>query len=74
MKIRYEAENGKLFDTEQECKQYETEYLAFIERIESALEELKNFCINHYEEDGCDGCPFYEGTDCCRYGGYPHCW
>lgn len=73
MKILYVAEDGKAFETEQECKQYETEHLAFIERIESALKELKNFCLNHYE-DNCDGCPFCEEDGTCRYADFPHYW
>lgn len=68
MKIWYEAKDGKLFDTEQECKQYETEYLAFIERVKSTLKHADSIIDFCKSMEYCEECPFLdEVTGYCKF-------
>ena len=70
MKIRYEAQDGKIFDTEQECKQYEIETAKFVERVKSVIKELRYFCSNTQ----CSNCPFCNKDDICYFTDRPCNW
>ena len=57
MKIVYSAFDGRIFNTEEECRQYEAD---FNEEILGSVRTLKNFCAQF---DSCGDCPFWTGTD-----------
>lgn len=68
MKIIYKAEDGTLFENEQECLKYES-----LNRKKKALEEaiilIRNFCAKME----CPSCPFRDGV-VCRFDGIPESW
>lgn len=67
MKIKYEAEDGTLFENEQECREYEYSKV-MKEKVRSAVDVIKNFCINME----CAGCPYYLVR--CQLDGIPESW
>lgn len=61
MKIKYEAKDGTLFDSEEECKEHEQRN--FIPKeVEDALVILSDFCQYTYKQ--CYPCPFYDRENC----------
>ena len=72
--VRYEANDGKVFDTKYECERYEIE-IADRAKLTTAfntiLDYCKNYAIEHYvdgKNDGCcnDKCPFNTGEYACE--------
>lgn len=68
MEIIFKAFNGKVFDTEKECVEYE---FAQAREIKRMLEKVKDYC-NFYSEKECSNCPFDTRNgcliDCCPFG------
>lgn len=67
--VRYEAEDGKVFDTKYECERYETE-LTDRAKLTTAFNIILDYCekysVEHYINDktySCynDKCPFNDG-------------
>ena len=57
----YEANDGKLFDTKENCMAYESKEI---------LKIIKDCCD---KTEDCDGCPFY-GSGGCMLSGIPCHW
>lgn len=75
MKLCYKAEDGKIFDTVQECTQYETEKLNMMEDTKKFVKRAKSFCEQFY--GNCEGCPFYRERHnyfSCMFDGSPLDW
>ena len=75
MKLCYKAEDGKIFDTEQECIQYETEKSNIMKDTKNFVKRAKSFCRQFYEN--CEGCPFYRKRhdySSCSFNGSPLDW
>lgn len=62
--IKYQAEDGKSFDTEEKCLEYE-ERLLQVKEILNLIPVVKEICS---EQEECSDCPFYAGCGCCRFG------
>lgn len=61
--VIYYAFDGKQFDTEHECREYEKNKKD-LQKTYEAINTLKNFC-NRYN---CSNCPFYNFNDgSCRF-------
>lgn len=73
--IRYEAEDGKIFDTQEECLAHEKD-VKDSKKVTQKFNDIIDYCKEHFtpcEDDGfddwCDNneCPFYNarcGHDC----------
>lgn len=75
MKMCYKAEDGKLFNTAEECVQYEKENLNLMEDAEKFLKRVKSFCELY--SGNCEGCPFYKKHPTyflCMFEGSPLEW
>lgn len=68
MKIIYKAEDGTLFEDEQECRKYEYLYINK-EKFNDAVKLLRDFCANME----CPRCPYRDGVTC-RFDGIPESW
>ena len=67
-KVTYIAFDGKEFDTEMKCREYEENHSKFA-KVRKAIDTLKNYC----RENGCDTCPFFNGG-CIFTGDTPNDW
>ena len=70
IETKYIAENGRVFDNETECREYEEKILTYIEMAR----EIKDMCNKHeYCEDTC---PFYNNGGCKlnHNDDFPHTW
>ena len=57
--IKYEAFDGKVFDSENECRVHE--HYKCNEMIDT-VKQIHEICVNH--DIICTGCPFYDGVSC----------
>ena len=57
--ITYYAFDGKKFDTEYECREYEKSKRD-LQKAYKAINTLKNFCSRYA---ACSSCPFYDFSD-----------
>ena len=67
MKTQYVANDGKIFETEDECKEYEKSntynYSSCDDLLINILRGVKEFCK---KQSGCSDCPLYiESTQKC---------
>ena len=60
--VTYYAFDGKKFDTEMECYEYEENHRDFL-KIRGAIDTLKNYCRKSY----CVNCPFFSSLQGCRF-------
>jgi hypothetical protein len=67
--VRYEADDGKVFDTKYECERYEAE-IADRATLTTAFNTILDYCrsysVEHYIDDNTyscysDKCPFNDG-------------
>jgi hypothetical protein len=68
MQIIYKAEDGTLFENEQECRKYENLYINK-EKFNDAVKLLRDFCANMK----CPSCQYCDGVQC-RLTGIPESW
>lgn len=59
--IKYQAEDGKMFNTKEECEKYETRFQK-VKEILNLIPVVKEICAENGE---CSYCPFYKGFGCC---------
>lgn len=65
MQIMYQANDGKLFTTKEDCLVYENE----VEVMLKVAEKISHLC---QEMSECERCPFYK--DVCQFNGTPCEW
>lgn len=58
----YEANDGKLFDTKDNCLMYE---------YKEVLKTISEICNRRSD---CDGCPFFEEVNGCILNRFPENW
>lgn len=58
--IRYQADDGKMFDNAQDCRNYEAD-IALGEGMKRAFNKILDYCANHVDEEADD----YEGHNIC---------
>jgi hypothetical protein len=74
--IKYQAEDGTIFNTEEECLKYEKE-LSQVKEIMNLIPVVKKICAKNGD---CSYCPFYKGFGCCfgydedSHAGAPCTW
>lgn len=61
---QYQAEDGRVFKTKEECLKYE-EKLSQVKKIIDLIPVVKKICSEHNE---CSMCPFYNDQGYCRFG------
>ena len=59
--IKYQTEDGRLFNTEEECLEYEKE-LSQVKEIMNLIPVVKKICANSGE---CSCYPFWRAFRCC---------
>jgi hypothetical protein len=59
--IKYQAEDGTIFNTEEECLEYEKE-LSQVKEIMNLIPVVKKICA---ENEDCSYCPFHRNFKCC---------
>jgi hypothetical protein len=62
--IHYQAEDGKVFRSKEECLKHE-ERLLQVDKILELIPVVKEICREHLE---CSTCPFYSVRGYCRFG------
>ena len=60
-KVAYVSFDGKEFDTEMECCEYEESRTELME-VHRAIDTLQNYC----REKDCDKCPFFSHLQGCK--------
>ena len=61
-KVIYIALDGKEFDTEMKCREYEENH-SKLAKVRKAIDTLKNYC----RENDCDTCPFFSSLQGCKF-------
>ena len=64
--IKYVADNGKEFNTEEECKAFEESII----NVDNAINTIMNFCKGM----DCDDCRFSGKEDCVLTSNHPNYW
>ena len=67
-KVTYIAFDGKEFDTEMKCCEYEENNRGLI-KVRKAIDTIRNYC----EKNSCSDCPFFNGG-CIFTGDTPNDW
>ena len=61
-KVTYIAFDGKEFDTEMKCREYEEKRRDLV-KVSRAINTIKNYCRKSY----CVNCPFFSSLQGCRF-------
>ena len=61
-KITYVAFDGKEFDTEMKCREYEESRRGLV-KVHRAIDTIKNYC----KDSGCHTCPFFSSLQGCKF-------
>ena len=61
-KVTYVSFDGKEFDTEMKCDEYEKNHGDFL-KVRGAIDTLKKYCRESY----CINCPFFSSLQGCRF-------
>lgn len=65
MQVMYQANDGRLFATKEDCLVYENEVKVMLK----VAEKISHLC---QETSDCEKCPFYKGV--CQFSGTPCGW